>query len=67
MGIYPDMLELKRRNVSSYLQDFYLSPFSYIICTEDGSPGSWWLKNHLKKYKAYFTFGRSMMTLRLKK
>ena len=46
MGIYPDMLELKkRRNVSSYLQRFfYLSPFSYVICTEDGSPGSWWLK-----------------------
>ncbi len=51
MGIYPDMLDLKkRRNVSSYLQRFfYLSPFSYVICTEDGSPGSWWLKNHLKK------------------
>ena len=51
MGIYPDMLEIKKRNnVSSYLQRFfYLSPFSYVICTEDGSPGQWWLKNHLQK------------------
>lgn len=51
MGIYPDMLEIKKRfNFQSFIERFsYKAPFSKIICTEDGTPGKEWLNEHTNK------------------
>lgn len=51
MGIYPDMLEIKKRfNFQSFIERLsYKAPFSKIICTEDGTPGKEWLNEYTNK------------------
>ena len=51
MGIYPDMISLEKRyNINSILQKFcYKTKFNSIICTQDGSPGDYWLKKYSSK------------------
>lgn len=51
MGVYPYMREvLKGRNLLHKLMKwFYASPFSLVICTQDGSGVEGWLDRSLKK------------------
>ena len=59
MGIYPDMIDLENRfNINSLIQKFcYKSKFSAIICTEDGSPGIFWMKKFINEIPKFLLIG----------